>query len=180
MLQTFCPAIELVVDAMRKSYTIGTTVKGKPLDGSDRNAEYQKIVASLNKDGFSQMIEGKRYVREEAFDDSYEYGERFLYDTDSFVDEEVPAVDAEDEFEADTTGYVSVDDYVDTDSIYNNVETLEEPEVTPVKEKDRPWITVSYLRMSPAGIIREYTVNTTVTLRDAVWMRRLLLVERKH
>lgn len=119
MLQTFCPAIELVVDAMRKSYTIGTTVKGKPLDGSDRNAEYQKIVASLNKDGFSQMIEGKRYVREEAFDDSYEYGERFLYDTDSFVDEEVPAVDAEDEFEADTTGYVSVDDYVDTDSIYN-------------------------------------------------------------
>ena len=179
MLQTFCPAIELVVDAMRKSYTVGISVKGKPLDGSDRNAEYQKIVASLNNDGFAQRIEGERYVREDAFDDSDEYSDCFQYDTDNFVDEDSSAVVTEDDFEPDTASYVSVYDYVDTDSIYNNVEALKEPEIIPVKENDRPWSTVSLLRMSPAGVIREYTVNTTVTLHDAVWVRCLRLVERK-
>lgn len=180
MFQTFCPAIELVVDAMRKSYTIGTTVKGKPLDGSNRKAEYQKVVASLTKDGFSQRIEDKRYVREEAFDDSDQYSECFLYDADSFVEEEDSAVVADDnyDFETDTAGFVLVDDNVDTDSIYNNEETPKEPKVIPVRENDRPWCTVSQLRMSLAGIIKEYTVNTTVSLRDAVWVRRLRLVER--
>lgn len=180
MFQTFCPAIELVVDAMRKSYTIGTTVKGKPLDGSNRKAEYQKVVASLTKDGFSQRIEGKRYVREEAFDDSDQYSECFLYDADSFVEEEDSVVVADDnyDFETDTAGFVLVDDNVDTDSIYNNEETPKEPKVIPVRENDRPWCTVSQLRMSLAGIIKEYTVNTTVSLRDAVWVRRLRLVGR--
>lgn len=179
ILQTFCPAIELVVDAMRKSYTVGISVKGKPLDGSDRNAEYQKIVASLNNDGFSQRIEGERYVREDAFDDSDEDSDCFQYDTDNFVDEDSSAVVTEDDFEPDTASYVSVDDYVDTDSIYNNVEAPKEPEIIPVKENDRPWSTVSLLRMSPAGVIREYMVNTTVTLHDAVWVRCLRLVGRK-
>ena len=36
MLQIFCPAIELVVDAMRKSYTVGISVKGKPLAKRER------------------------------------------------------------------------------------------------------------------------------------------------
>ena len=69
-----------------------------------------------------------------------------------------------------------VDDNVDTDSIYNNEETPKEPKVIPVRENDRPWRTISQLRMSLAGIIKEYTVNTTVSLRDAVWVRHLCLV----